>query len=142
MAPMANDAEAPSYEITKSAPPATAGSPSNASIGALALNGWSINAETPITLWLRADRGLALVKTQLARPDLVALSKDRFRFDVDFAVESAGKKTITAETTFVVCRDKICKPIKETVVVEVAAGPPPPPLRPARKRPRPGSVRP
>jgi len=131
-------AEPPSYEIVKSAPPATVGSPSNASIGAVALNGWSVSAEMPITLSVKADRGLALVKTTLVRADLVALSKDRFRFDVDFAVASAGRKLITADASFVVCRDNTCKLVRETVVVEVEASPPPPPL----KRPRARSAKP
>lgn len=117
------------YEIEKSATPAKVGAAGKASLTVQGKNGWHVNEEAPITLTLKADEGIALPKTKLARADLAQSTKDAAKFEIPFSASASGKKTITAEARFVMCQEQACKPEKETVSLEVqvaAAGDPAP----------------
>jgi hypothetical protein len=117
------------YEIQKTAPAATVGAPSKASVTVQGKNGWHVNEEAPITISLKADDGITLPKAKLARADLAQSSKESARFDIPFSASASGKKTITAEARFVMCQEQACKPEKETVALEIevaAAGAPAP----------------
>jgi hypothetical protein len=107
------------YEIQKSAPAATVGAPSKASVTVQGKNGWHVNEEAPITISLKADEGVSLPKAKLVRADLAQSSKESARFDIPFSASTAGKKTITAEARFVMCQEQACKPEKETVALEI-----------------------
>jgi hypothetical protein len=131
------------YEIQKSAPAATVGTPAKASLTVQGKNGWHVNEEAPITVTLKADDGIALPKAKLARADLAQSTKESARFEIPFAASVAGKKTITAEAKFVMCQEQACKPEKETVALEIqvaAAGdaaPNPAPKSPGKaKKPK------
>jgi hypothetical protein len=136
LVPAVAGAEAPTHEIQKVAPRATVGTPGKASVTVQGKNGWHVNAEAPITLSLKADPGLELPKAKLARADLSHSSLESARFDVPFSATAEGKKTITCEARFVMCQEQACKPVKETVAleVEVAAAAAPPPAAPSKTR--------
>ena len=134
-APAPAHADEKSYEIQKSAPQATVGVAALASVTVLGKNGWHVNEEAPITVSVKADSGVALPKAKLARADLAQSSKQSARFDIPFLASAPGKKTITAEARFVMCQEQACKPVKETVAMEidVAASPTPAgPTKPSR----------
>lgn len=107
------------YEIQKSAPAATVGTPTKASLTVQGKNGWHVNEDAPITVTLKADDGIALPKAKLARADLAQSTKETARFEIPFSASAAGKKTITAEAKFVMCQEQACKPAKETVALEI-----------------------
>jgi hypothetical protein len=112
-------ADEPTHEIQKTTPHATVGVPATASVTVQGKNGWHVNEEAPITMNLKADPGVDLPKSKLGRPDLASASKQSARFDISFSASGAGKKTITAETRFVMCQEQACKPVKETVALEI-----------------------
>lgn len=117
-------AEPAFYAIEKSTREATAGTASTASVAVVGKNGWHVNAEAPISLTLVADPGLTLAKAKLTRADLAETSLERARFEVAFTPSLAGAKKITGEARFVMCQEQACKPVKESVVLDVAvAGP-------------------
>jgi hypothetical protein len=119
-------AEDATYEIKKSAPRATVGVAATASVTVQGRNGWHVNQEAPITVHLKADPGIDLPKPKQGRSDLAQSSKESARFDIPFSATVVGKKTITAETRFVMCQEQACKPAKETVALEIdvaVAGP-------------------
>jgi len=128
------------YEIQKSAPHATVGVPATASVTVQGKNGWHVNQEAPITVTAKADSGIDLPKAKQGRADLAQSSQQSARFDIPFSATAAGKKTITAETRFVMCQEQACKPVKETVALEVdvatAAAPPSPAAGGATKKAR------
>jgi hypothetical protein len=116
----ASAAEPAFYAIEKSTKDATAGTASTASVAVVGKNGWHVNAEAPITLTLVADPGVTLAKGKLTRADLAETSLERARFDVAFTPSAPGKKKITGDARFVMCQEQACKPVKESVVLEVA----------------------
>jgi len=112
-------AEEPTYEIRKTAAPTTAGVASNVSVTVVGKNGWHVNDEAPITAAVKADPGVELPKAKLTRADLAESTKQSARFDIPFSVAEPGKKTITAQTRFVMCQEQACKPASETVAFEI-----------------------
>ncbi|MES1172101.1 MAG: hypothetical protein ABUL77_02600 [Bacteroidota bacterium] len=112
-------AEAPTHAISKTAPQATVGVAAKASVTVQGLNGWHVNGDAPITLTAKAEPGVELPKPKLARADLAQSTKETARFDIPFSASTAGKKTITAEARFVMCQEQACKPVKETVALEI-----------------------
>ena len=112
-------AEPGSYEIQKTAPKTAVGATATASITVVGKGGWHVNEEAPITLALKADPGVDLPKLKLARADLAQSSKESARFDIPFSPTTPGKKVITAEARFVMCQEQACKPVKETLALEI-----------------------
>lgn len=112
-------ADEATYEIKKTATPATAGVASNVSVTVVGKNGWHVNEEAPITASIKADPGVELPKAKLTRANLAESTKQSARFDIPFSAAEPGKKTITAQTRFVMCQEQACKPASETVAVEV-----------------------
>lgn len=112
-------AEEVTYEIKKTAVPATAGVASNVSVTVVGKNGWHVNEEAPITAAVKADPGVTLPKAKLTRADLAESTKQSARFDIPFSAAEPGKKTITAQTRFVMCQEQACKPASETVAFEI-----------------------
>jgi hypothetical protein len=112
-------ADEPTHEIHKTTPPVTVGVPAKASVTVEGKNGWHVNEAAPITMNVKADPGVDLPKLKMARADLASSSKQSARFDIPFSASAAGKKTITAETRFVMCQEQACKPVKETVLLEI-----------------------
>jgi len=112
------------YEIKKTVSPTTAGVESKVSVTLVGKNGWHVNEEAPITAAVKADAGVALTKDKLTRADLAESTKQSARFDIPFSVAEPGKKTITAQTRFVMCQEQACKPASETVAFEVDVQPP------------------
>lgn len=120
LAGAARAAEPAFYAIEKSATAATIGAASTASVSVVGKNGWHVNAEAPITLTLVAEPGVALAKGKLTRGDLAASSLERARFDIAFTPSTPGTKKITGDARFVMCQEQACKPVKESVILEVA----------------------
>jgi DsbC/DsbD-like thiol-disulfide interchange protein len=120
-------ADEKTYEIQKTAPRATVGVPALASVTVLGKNGWHVNEEAPVSVNVKAEPGVDLPKPKLVRADLAQASKQSVRFDIPFSAATPGKKTLTAETRFVMCQEQACKPVKETVAVEIDVGANPPP---------------
>lgn len=107
------------YEITKTEPKVAVGTSATASLTIQTKGGWHVNAEAPITVTLTPPAGVSLKKEKLTRADLAASTKDSARFDIALSATEAGKKTIGAETRFVICQEQACKPVKETVTLAV-----------------------
>ena len=111
------------YEIQKTEPKVAVGAKGTASITIAARNGWHVNAEAPITVSLKAPDGISVPKPKLTRHDLASSSPDSARFDIAFEASDAGKKVITGEAKFVMCQASACKPVQETVAVNVEVTP-------------------
>lgn len=111
------------YEIQKSAAPATVGAPGTVSVTVVGKNGWHLNGEAPITAAVTADSSVALPKPKLTRADLAQSTKESARFDIPFSSSEPGKKAITAQTRFVMCQEQACKPASEKVAFEVEVAP-------------------
>jgi hypothetical protein len=113
------------YEIQKSATPATVGTPGTVSVTVVGKNGWHMNGDAPITAAVTADPTVALPKPKLTRADLAQSTKESARFDIPFSSSEPGKKAITAQTRFVMCQEQACKPASEKVAFEVEVSPAP-----------------
>ncbi len=67
-----------------------------------------------------------MAKPKLNRADLVESTKDAARFDIALACAAdapAGQKTINAEAKFVMCQESACKPVKETLALNIEVTP-------------------
>jgi hypothetical protein len=119
------------YEIKKVEPKVAVGAKGAASVTIASRAGWHLNAEAPITLSLTAPSGVTLIKTKLERHDLATSTQESARFDVPFGTSEAGAKVIAAEARFVLCQEQACKPIKETLSlnIDVSAAAPPAPAK-------------
>jgi DsbC/DsbD-like thiol-disulfide interchange protein len=116
-------ADAATHEIRKTEPKVAAGGQASAGLTIAAKNGWHVNPEAPITVSLTSgDAALTVAKPKLTRADLAESTQEKARFDA-----AAGPKTINAEAKFVMCQESACKPVKETLAlnVEVTAADPP-----------------
>lgn len=107
------------YEIDKGDAKVAIGATTIATLTIKARGGWHVNAEAPITVALTAPAGVSLKKEKLSRGDLAASSAESARFEIPVSATEAGKKTINAETRFVMCQQSACKPVKETVTLAV-----------------------
>jgi hypothetical protein len=119
-APSSAASEPAFYAIEKESKGARAGNPALASVAIVGKNGWHVNAEAPIVLSLVADPGVVLVKSKLTRGDLAESTLERARFDIAFTSSTPGRKAITGDARFVMCQEQACKPVRETVTLEVA----------------------
>lgn len=125
-------ADGATHEIRKTEPKVTAGGQASAGLTIAGKNGWHVNAEAPITLSLvSGDPALTLAKAKLSRADLAESTQQTARFDIPVSCAAgtvAGTKTITAEAKFVMCQESACKPVKETLALNLevtpAAAPP------------------
>jgi len=133
--PAAVRAEDKLYEIKKTEPKVAVGAKGAASVTIATKRGWHLNAEAPITLALTAPAGMTVAKTKLARADLAASTQESARFDVSFEASEVGAKVVTAEARFVLCQEQACKPVKETLSlnIDVTAPPPVTKAKPAKK---------
>jgi hypothetical protein len=107
------------YEIKKTEPKVTVGGKGAASVTIATKAGWHLNAEAPITLSLTAPAGVTLTKLKLERGDLAQSTQASARFDVPFVSSEAGAKVIAAEARFVLCQEQACKPVKETLSLNI-----------------------
>jgi hypothetical protein len=130
-------AEEVTHEIQKGTTLAAPGVPGKAAVTVQAKNGWHVNENAPITVSAKADPGVDLPKPKLVRADLAQSTKETARFEIPFTASEPGKKTITAEARFVMCQEQACKPVKETVALEIDVAkpgvPPAPPAKGSRK---------
>jgi hypothetical protein len=111
------------YEIKKDEPKVTAGAKAKASVTIATKNGWHVNAEAPITVALTAPAGITVPKPKLSRADLAASSASSARFDIPFEASEAGQKVISCEAKFVICQESACKPVKETLALNIDVAP-------------------
>src|SRR5450432_1058426 len=112
-------AEEKLYEITKTETKVAVGAKASTSVTIATKNGWHVNAEAPITLTLTPPAGITLPKAKFARADLAASTQESARFDVPFEAAEIGAKVISAEARFVICQATACKPVKETLSLDV-----------------------
>jgi hypothetical protein len=112
-------AEEKLYEIKKTEPKVAVGAKGAASVTIATLHGWHVNGEAPITLALTAPAGVTLSKAKLARADLAASTLESARFDVAFEASEPGAKVIPVEAHFVICQATACKPVKETLSLNI-----------------------
>jgi hypothetical protein len=110
------------YDVQIAEAKATVGAKGKASVTIVGKNGWHVNEDAPVSMKLAPGSGITVDKPKLTKADLAERTQDRARFDVAFTAAEAGKKTIDAEATFVMCQASACKPVKEkvTLAVEVA----------------------
>ena len=111
------------YEVTKTEPKLVAGSTATATLTIKAKSGWHVNAEAPITVALTPAAGLSVPKQKLSRADLAASTVDSARFDIPVSAAEPGKKSINAEARFVICQESACKPVKETLALNIEVTP-------------------
>jgi hypothetical protein len=111
------------YEVKSTATKTSVGAKATTSVTIATKHGWHVNAEAPITLSLTPPAGITLPKAKLVRADLAASSQESARFVVAFEAAEAGAKVINAEARFVICQETACKPVKETLALEVEVGP-------------------
>jgi len=111
------------YDIAKTEPKVTVGAKGAASVTIATKNGWHVNPEAPITLALTPPAGVVIAKTKLARADLAASTQVSARFDVPFEASEPGSKVIAAEARFVICQETACKPVKETLSLNIEVAP-------------------
>jgi hypothetical protein len=116
-------AEGPLYEIKKTEPKVTAGAKGTASVTIATKNGWHVNAEAPITVALAAPAGITVPKPKLSRGDLAQSTAESARFDIPFEATEPGAKVITGEAKFVICQETACKPVKETLALNIEVAP-------------------
>ena len=112
-------AEEKLYEIKTSEAKVAVGAKGATSVTISTLHGWHVNGEAPITLALTAPAGVTLPKTKLVRADLAASSIASARFDVAFEASEPGAKVIPVEAHFVICQETACKPVKETLSLNI-----------------------
>lgn len=82
-------------------------------------NGWHINQEAPVSIKLSPAQGVSVAKPRLGRADLAESSDDRARFAVQATPNVAGRTEIAAEANFVMCQETACKPVRETLTLQV-----------------------
>ena len=111
------------YEIKKTEPKVAVGATGTASLTITTKGGWHVNAEAPISVAVTPPAGVSVPKPKLTRADLAASTETTARFDIVLSAIEAGKKTINAETRFVLCQEQACKPVKETVALLVEVTP-------------------
>jgi hypothetical protein len=116
-------ADAKLYEIKKTEPKVATGTKGTASLTIATKGGWHMNAEAPISLTLSQPAGISLPKPKFARADLAASTKESARFDIPFEATEAGPKVINAEAHFVICQESACKPVKETLALNIDVTP-------------------
>lgn len=129
LAPTASRADEKLYEIKKSEPKVATGASGTASITIATRGGWHMNAEAPITLKLSPPAGISVPKPKLGRGDLAQSTKETARFDIAFSATETGQKVIDAETHFVICQESACKPVKETLALNIEVTSPASPPR-------------
>jgi hypothetical protein len=123
------------YEIKTSEAKVAVGAKGATSVTISTLHGWHVNGEAPISLALTAPAGVTLPKTKLVRADLAASTLASARFDVAFEASEPGAKVIPVEARFVICQESACKPVKETLSLNIdvsSASPAPAPKAKAK----------
>lgn len=83
--------------------------------------GYKINEEFPARLSLTAPEGVTLDKAKLTKGDAAQLDKSALVFKVKLTATEAGKKTVTGELRFAVCKESECKPMTQAVSIQVDA---------------------
>jgi hypothetical protein len=122
------------YEIKKDEPKVAPGAKAKASVTIATKNGWHVNAEAPITIALTPPAGITVPKPKLSRADLAASSAESARFDIPFEATEAGHKVIAGEAKFVICQESACKPVKETVALNIEVAPAAAPAKPGKTK--------
>jgi hypothetical protein len=117
-------AESNLYEIKKTEPKVATGAKGTASVTIATKGGWHMNAEAPIRVTLKPPAGISLTKPELERGDLAVSTAESARFDIPFAATEAGRKVINAQASFVICQESACKPVKETLALNIEVTPP------------------
>jgi hypothetical protein len=107
------------HDVTAAPSKATAGSKGTGSVTLAAKNGWHLNADAPMTLKLAPGAGVTVDKPKLTRKDAASSTQDQARFDIAFQAADPGAKKIDCEASFVICQDAACKPVKETVTLNI-----------------------
>jgi hypothetical protein len=111
------------HEVTPDPGKTTVGTPGKAGLTLAAKNGWHLNPDAPISVKLTPAEGVTVDKPKLTRKDLASSTPEKAKFDVGFAASTPGAKSIECETSFVICQESACKPIKETVTLKVDVTP-------------------
>ena len=122
------------YEIKKDEPKVAPGAKAKASVTIATKNGWHVNAEAPITIALTPPAGITVPKPKLSRADLAASSAESARFDIPFEATEAGQKVISCEAKFVICQESACKPVRETLALNIEVAPAAAPPVPAKSK--------
>lgn len=117
-------ASAEVYEVRAPAAKAVVGVKTTAAVHFATHQGWHLNKEAPFTLKLTPDAGLAVDKPKLTRADLARSTDEEAQFDVALTAAESGDKSVQAEAGFVICRETECRPIKEKLVIKIAAAAP------------------
>ena len=120
-------ADGATHEIRKTEPKVSAGGQACAGLTIAGKNGWHVNAEAPITVSLvSGDAAVTVAKAKLSRADLAESTQQTARFDIPVSCAAGttpGTRTINAEAKFVMCQESACKPVKETLALNIEITP-------------------
>jgi hypothetical protein len=119
--PVAAPAADANYAVDSKEAIVTVGEIGKARVTISARGGWHFKAEAPLTLKLSPAKGVAMDKRMLERADLVLRNDTSAIFVVGVVASAPGKKAIAAEAGFEICRDAVCRPIKERIKLAVVA---------------------
>jgi hypothetical protein len=117
----AEDAHDPTYQVSATDAVLVVGTKGKASVTIVARKGWHLNPEAPFALKLEGAPGLLIDKTKLGRSDLASSTATQARFDVGMTAVEPGHKEVEAETSFVLCEESACRPVKERLTLRVDA---------------------
>lgn len=85
------------------------------------VSGRKLNVDYPTKVRLTAPEGVTIEKAALAKTDAKAFSEKSAKFEIEYTVAAAGKKTITGELKTATCTTNDCVPVTIPVTLEVEA---------------------
>jgi hypothetical protein len=82
---------------------------------------WALHTETPFSANLSATTGLSLAKARLDAKDFLDPKADSKSVKAAVTATVAGEHTLSAELSFFLCTDTVCKRLKETASAKLIA---------------------
>lgn len=94
--------------------------------------GHSVSRDGPLRIDVSAvpASGLALAEARYTRADAADPEADAPRFEIGYTAELPGGYAVAIEMRFWICRERTCRPVRETRTVDVAVTEPAPPSPP------------
>jgi hypothetical protein len=105
--------------VTASAPATTVNVRSTAKISIVPSSGFRLNMEYPTKLVMVAPSGVTMEKATQVRAEAVKFEEASAEFVVAFTASSVGKKTLTGELKYAVCKAADCIPQTAKVAINV-----------------------
>lgn len=111
----------PSFELAaKPAGPYSAGKLGSFAISLTPRGSYHVNPDYPLSVSLKAEGGVSLPKSELAKSDAATFGEKLARFDVPFTADKAGAHRVEAKVRFAVCTPENCVPDERTLALNLA----------------------